>query len=120
MSAITPVMPRQQAPKLEIDLVGGGTWNLADQTPENFTLVVVYRGYHCPICKNYLGDLQGKLDDFAAKGVNVIVLSSDDKERAGHKPNVNGLPRRWPRAGFTCARSRPADRPDRTPQRCGR
>jgi peroxiredoxin len=91
MSAITPVIPRQPAPALEVDLIGGGTWNLADQTPENFTLVVVYRGYHCPICKNYLGDLQSKLDDFAAKGVNVIVLSSDDKERAEKARDEWGL-----------------------------
>ncbi len=82
MTAITPVMPRQKAPALEVPLVGGGTWNLADQSPGNFTMVVVYRGYHCPICKSYLGGLQGLIDDYAEQGVNVIILSSDDKERA--------------------------------------
>jgi peroxiredoxin len=74
-------MPRQRAPALDVPLVGGGTWSLADQSPENFTMIVVYRGYHCPICKGYLGGLQDMLGDFADQGVNVLILSSDDKER---------------------------------------
>jgi peroxiredoxin len=49
MSAITPLMPRQKVPALSVPLVGGGTWSLADQSPENFTMVVFYRGLHCPI-----------------------------------------------------------------------
>tara|TARA_A100001391_G_scaffold191513_1_gene164913 strand:+ start:4306 stop:4947 length:642 start_codon:yes stop_codon:yes gene_type:complete len=82
MSAITPLMPRQKVPALSVPLVGGGTWSLADQTPENFTMVVFYRGLHCPICGKYLKDLDDKLADFAKRGVNVIVLSSDTQDRA--------------------------------------
>jgi peroxiredoxin len=82
MSAITPLMPRQKVPSLSVPLVGGGTWSLADQTPENFTMVVFYRGLHCPICGKYLKDLDNKLADFAKRGVNVIVLSSDAEDRA--------------------------------------
>lgn len=50
MSEITPLMPRQPVPALEVPTVGGGTWRLADQHPESFTMVVFYRGLHCPIC----------------------------------------------------------------------
>ena len=82
MSAITPLMPRQKVPSLSVPLVGGGTWSLADQTPENFTMVVFYRGLHCPICGKYLKDLDDKLGEFAKRGVNVVVLSSDTQERA--------------------------------------
>lgn len=82
MSALTPLFPRQKVPAIEFATVGGGTWRLADQTPENFTMIVFYRGLHCPICKNYLKDLDNKLADFQAKGVNVIVASSDDEARA--------------------------------------
>ncbi|MCR9255082.1 MAG: AhpC/TSA family protein [Alphaproteobacteria bacterium] len=82
MSTISPLMPRQAVPALTVQTVQGGTWTLADQQPDNFTLVVFYRGLHCPICGTYLKDLQSKLADFAAKGVNVVAISSDGQERA--------------------------------------
>ncbi len=82
MTQLTPLFPRQQVPALSVDTVGGGSWSLADAKPENFTLIVVYRGLHCPICGKYLKDLDDKLADFAKRGVNVIVLSSDTQDRA--------------------------------------
>lgn len=82
MSAISPLMPRQLVPDLSIPLAGGGAWRLSDQKPANFTMVVVYRGLHCPICKGYLKDLQMKLPQFKALGTDVIALSSDDRNRA--------------------------------------
>ena len=82
MSQLTPVYPRQAAPDLEVRTTDGGTWRLSEQSPENFTLVVMYRGLHCPICSRYLKDLDNKLGDFAEVGVEVIVLSSDTEERA--------------------------------------
>ena len=82
MTQLTPVFPRQSAPALEVATTDGGTWRLADQKPENFTLVVMYRGLHCPICSRYLKDLDNKLGDFAAVGVEAIALSSDVEERA--------------------------------------
>ena len=84
--------PRQQVPDLEVPLVGGGTFTLADESPENFTMVVFYRGLHCPICGMYLGDLHGKLEEFAARGVNVVVLSSDDEARAAEAKEKWKLP----------------------------
>ena len=74
--------PRQAVPALDLPLVGGGQFNLADESPENFTMVVFYRGLHCPICSMYLGDLKRKLSLFAERGVNVIVASTDTQERA--------------------------------------
>lgn len=81
MTAITPLMPRQSVPDLTVTTIAGETWKLSDQNPENFTMVVVYRGLHCPICKNYLNDLQRRLDKFTELGVNVIVVSTDTEER---------------------------------------
>ena len=82
MSAIHPLMPRQAVPSLSVKTVGGGAWSLADQKPDNFTMVVFYRGLHCPICGSYLGDLNAKVDEFAKRGVNVVVISSDQEDRA--------------------------------------
>lgn len=78
----TPLIPRQKVPDLKVPLVGGGHWILADQTPDQFTLIVVYRGLHCPICSNYLADLNRKIEDFQNRGVEVLALSSDDEAKA--------------------------------------
>lgn len=43
---MAPIVPGTATPELTVDTVGGGTWTLADQSPENFSLVVFYRGFH--------------------------------------------------------------------------
>jgi len=82
MTEMSHVFPRQPAPALTVKTVGGGDWTLSEQTPAAFTLIVVYRGLHCPICKPYLRELDRKLDDFAELGIEAIALSSDTEERA--------------------------------------
>jgi len=75
--------PQAAAPVLEIPLAGGGVWSLAEQKPERFTLIVFYRGFHCPICKRYLQQLESLLDRYAEVGVtSVIAISGDEKEPA--------------------------------------
>ena len=79
---ISPVIPRQLVPNLSLPLVGGGTWSVAAARPERFSLVVVYRGLHCPICSTYLRELDAKVAEFAARGTDVVAISSDDSARA--------------------------------------
>ncbi|MEZ5876806.1 MAG: peroxiredoxin-like family protein [Tepidamorphaceae bacterium] len=83
MTDIRPVLPRTQAPDLNVATVGGGSWKLADSRPQNFTLVVFYRGLHCPICRKQLTELQNQLAEFDKRGVKAIAISSDNAERAG-------------------------------------
>ncbi|AFZ69565.1 peroxiredoxin (plasmid) [Deinococcus peraridilitoris DSM 19664] len=79
---IQALMPRQPVPDLTVSLAQGGQWNLHAQSPEQFTMLVFYRGLHCPVCGRYLRDLDSKLSAFEERGVNVIALSSDPQERA--------------------------------------
>jgi len=88
LPAVTPSTP---APPLEFPTVDGETWNLADQEPEHFTMVVFYRGLHCPVCKSYLGELAEKLDDFRERGVEVVAVSGDSAERAATAKSDWGL-----------------------------
>lgn len=55
---------------------------LAEARPEHFTLVVFYRGWHCPICRGYLAQLDRAVEELAGLGVDVIAVSGDDSERA--------------------------------------
>ena len=92
--------PRTKVPAVSLPTVGGGQFELAQSAPKTFTLLVVYRGLHCPICKTYLRDLDRKLGDFEALGVKAIAVSTDTQERAeqskaewgiGHLPIAYGL-----------------------------
>ena len=74
--------PKQPAPELEFPILGANSWNLKAQQPKNFTLVVFYRGLHCPICKKYLQELQNLLPDFKERGLEVAAVSMDAEERA--------------------------------------
>lgn len=82
MTDLVPLIPRQPVPDLAVDLAGGGRWRLADQHPRNFTLVVFYRGRHCPQCQRQLLDLNRRMEDFARRGVGAIAISTDTRERA--------------------------------------
>ena len=74
--------PKHDAPELKFPLLNGSEWNLAEQTPQNYTLVVFYRGLHCPICKKYLQQLEELLPEFDQRGVNVVAVSMDTEKRA--------------------------------------
>ncbi|ALF56592.1 alkyl hydroperoxide reductase [Nostoc piscinale CENA21] len=69
------------APVLEVKTLNGTIWKLADQTPNNYTMIVFYRGLHCPICEQYITDLEQKLDAFQKLGVEAIAISGDSLEK---------------------------------------
>lgn len=74
--------PRTQTPDLNINLLNGTRWSLKNQSPQQFTMLVVYRGKHCPVCKKQLTELQKNIKNFTDKGVNILAISSDTKEKA--------------------------------------
>jgi len=87
--------PRQQTPSLTVQLVNDTKWELSKQTPESFTLVVFYRGLHCPKCKEYLQDIHKRLDELTEMGVHVVAISSDTEAIAKQtykEWDIDGLP----------------------------
>ncbi|WP_299650551.1 redoxin domain-containing protein [uncultured Jannaschia sp.] len=78
----TRPVPGRPAPDLKLDLIIDAKWDLAEQDPGAFTMIVFYRGVHCPICRSFLTDLRGVYDDFLSKGVEVINVSMDTHEKA--------------------------------------
>lgn len=78
------------APDLAVNTLDHGLWKLADQTPENYTMVVFYRGLHCPVCQQYITELDQKLDAFQQLGVTAIAISGDSPEAASQfQANAN-------------------------------
>lgn len=86
-----PLMPNQPVPVLALDLVGGGRIVFAEEKPQRFTMVVFYRGLHCPICRRYLSELEALLPEFDRRGVSVFAASSDARDRAEQAKSGWGL-----------------------------
>ena len=84
--------PRKPVPALEFDTAGGDRWSLAAQKPQNFTMVVFYRGLHCPVCRKYTAELNGMIGEFDKRGVSTVITSTDARERAEQAKTQWGLP----------------------------
>lgn len=70
------------APTLKVSTLNGQIWQLAEQNSPNHTLVLFYRGWHCPLCKEQLTGLDRKLEEFANLGIEAIAISGDTQKRA--------------------------------------
>lgn len=76
------LIPGQKTPDIELPLTIGAQFHLSKQRPDNFTMLVFYRGKHCPVCKKQLEEIGGRMEDFTSRGINVFAISMDDEERA--------------------------------------
>ena len=74
--------PRTQTPHLSFPLTNGDEWKLSEQNPESFTMVVFYRGLHCPVCKSYTQSLNKLVDEFNERGIETVTVSMDSEKRA--------------------------------------
>lgn len=70
------ILDQMSFPKL-----GGGTLSVGG-VRENWTLLVVYRGKHCPRCKKYLNILDGMRSQWNDAGFDVAVVSADPEAKA--------------------------------------
>lgn len=79
-------------PKQEVARLGGGRLTLG--VPEggrDWQMVVVYRGLHCPICKQYLTRLEALKARFDGLGIDVVAVSGDPEEKARAMADALGL-----------------------------
>jgi len=79
---LSSLMPRQAVPPLQVPTLDHGSFTLSEDAAPNFTLVVFYRGLHCPICLKYLLELGRLQPEFDKRGVKVVAISSDGRDRA--------------------------------------
>ena len=69
------------APAGLLHVMQGGKIELGAPTGR-WQMIVVYRGKHCPVSKNYLASLQQIYYELDELGVEVIAVSGDGRERA--------------------------------------
>jgi len=86
------LMPRQPVPELQVPTLAHGNFLLSADAAPRFTMLVFYRGLHCPICLKYLLELGRLLPEFDKRGVKVLALSSDTHERASAMVDKLGAP----------------------------
>lgn len=92
---MTRLAPDAAVPSLSLPLVGGGNFTLGNPAPRNFTMVVFYRGHHCPVCKIYLETMNGLVDGYREAGFELVAASMNDKaiaEKTKAEWNIGNVP----------------------------
>ncbi|MDM8010875.1 MAG: redoxin domain-containing protein [Parasphingorhabdus sp.] len=83
--------PRDPVPNFETEMLDGGRWRLSEQSPRNFVMIVVYRGYQCPLCKAHLTGLNEHIDTLESLGIETFVVSAESKEQVEKARSEWGL-----------------------------
>ena len=58
---------------------------------DDWKMVVVYSGKHCPLCRSYLSALNLLVDEFQSLGIKIVALSADPLEKA----EIQAREERW-------------------------
>jgi len=74
--------PGTKSPGLAVPMVGGGTFDLHNRYGDNSTLIIFYRGRHCPKCEEQLQALDRQIADFNNRGISLVAISMDTEEKA--------------------------------------
>jgi peroxiredoxin len=86
--------PNQPVPALAIQTLTHGGFDLGRDHGENGTVLIFYRGLHCPICLRQMGAYETGLAQFSDLGVQVLMLSADRRDaalKAAEKAGVSKL-----------------------------
>ncbi len=79
-------------PEITVPLVGGGEVTLGKpEKKDNWQLVFLYRGFHCPVCKQYLTRLESLKEQFLRTKAEVIAVSGDSETKASKMVESAGL-----------------------------
>ena len=85
------MMPGEKTPSLILNTLENQEWSLEKNLNNNMTMIVFYRGLHCPICSDFLKLIVSQLEDYKKANTNVIAVSMDSKEKAEKTKESWGL-----------------------------
>ncbi|MBI1493601.1 peroxiredoxin-like family protein [Halocynthiibacter styelae] len=69
-------------PAITLPTLSGKDVTLGKASGDNWALVLVYRGAHCPLCRLQLKAMQKHVAAFTEAGVEITVVSGDPEEKA--------------------------------------
>ena len=80
------ITPTTQTPRLSLPLTGGGSTDdlaLGTGADGRFSLVVFFRGLHCPVCRGQLNEIDRRVDELREAGIGrVVAVSMETAERS--------------------------------------
>ena len=71
------IIPGEKTPSLILNTLDNEEWSLEKKLNNNMTMIVFYRGLHCPICSDFLKLIESQLEDYKKANTNVIAISMD-------------------------------------------
>ena len=79
---IKKLIPGENTPSLKLDTLNNNLWSIDDNINKSKSMIVFYRGLHCPVCAEFLKLLDTQLQDYKKSNTEVIVVSMDNREKA--------------------------------------
>ena len=79
---IKNLIPGEKTPSLALETLNNNLWSISDNINKSKSMIVFYRGLHCPVCAEFLKLLDTQLQDYKKSNTEVIVVSMDSKEKA--------------------------------------
>ena len=80
------LIPSHPVPSLSLPLISGGSTDdlaLGTGVDGRFSLVIFYRGLHCPVCRKQLAEVRRRLDELKDAGIGrVVAVSMENEERS--------------------------------------
>ena len=77
-------------PEITLPVVGGGEAKIGG-TRDRWQMIIVYRGLHCPIGKNYTARVEALKDKFDELDTDIIFVSGDNAVKAKDFADEVGL-----------------------------
>lgn len=69
-------------PNLTFNTIDGGQIQSATRLRGSWNVILFYRGFWCPFCKNQLKSFQSGLEKLTAEGIGVLAVSVDSLEKS--------------------------------------
>lgn len=85
------LIPGKKTPSLKVDTLDGASWSIDDHLDKTKYMIVFYRGLHCPVCSDFLKQIDNQLKEYKKSNTEVIAISMDNKEKAAKAKSTWGI-----------------------------
>jgi len=84
--------PGEPVPDLTVARVGGGEWDVhRARRSQDYLLLEIYRGRHCPVCAAHLSALAARREELSGHGCALFACSMNERALAEDAVSAWGL-----------------------------